>query len=289
VFTSGFENSNYLVETVEGRWVIKIYEDAKLTEGNISFEAQIMDFLFRRGLLMPQVHETIVGELVAKLSNKYAILMDFVEGRVAAKESISDSIMVDIGTQMGLMDKALFEVEDCGQTRQNYEFDHKHLTNLEPRIDLLPSGFDKGPIKQLFEEFKGIQPKFNQLKHAVIHNDVVPHNILARDGRVSAILDMNDFVCSPQVQNLAVTLCQAVFGYNWKPHQKAILIDNYCHYNPLAQGEIDLLDTLVAARYAMLVVQFNYWNIAQGEDVQRFMFLRDQYGFMLEFLQYRGK
>ncbi len=286
-FTTGFENSNFLITTATDRWVVKIYEDTKLTCANVSFESQTMDFLFRHGILVPRVYRTAAGSFVASIGSKFAILMDYIEAGDFCEESVSDALMAEIGSQMGMMDAALLGFDDHGQTRQNYEFDLKYLQLLDSKIELLPGVYDQMAIRRAFDEFKGIQPSFARLKHAVIHNDVVLHNILVKDGKLCAILDLNDFVYSPQVQNLAVTLCQAVYGYNWQPHQREILIENYCRFNPLSELELSFLDTLIAARYAMLIVQFNYWNLTQAADPKRVAFLEDQFRFMQDFQRIR--
>ena len=288
VFTTGFENSNYLIETATNHWVIKIYEDKNFTCANVSCEAQTMDFLFRRGILVPKVHQTAGGSFVANIGSKYAILMDYIKAEAFCERKVSDALMAEIGCQMGMMDAALIGFDDQGQTRQNYEFDLKHLQLLESKIDLLPGAYDQTIIRRAFEEFKAIQASFAHLKHTLIHNDVVLHNILVEDGRLCAIIDFNDFVRSPRVQNLAVTLCQAVYGYNWRPQQRQILIENYCRFSPLGELELSMLDTLIAARYAMLVVQFNYWNLTLAADPGRLSFLNDQYRFMQDFQNLRA-
>ncbi len=119
----------------------------------------------------------------------------------------------------------------------------------------------------------------------MIQNDIVLHNVLAEGNELRGIIDFSDMVYSPYIQNVAVALSQCFFTYNWQPHQAKIFLDSYKKFLPLGRKELILLRTLIMARFATLIIEFNHWNIVSGRDSQRTEFINDNYGFLQKFLQ----
>ncbi|QQR82935.1 phosphotransferase [Candidatus Peregrinibacteria bacterium] len=99
LFTSGFENSNYYVETEKGRFVVKVFEGADIMPENILFEIEMMDRLSNAGAKTPKIFHTMSGKLHVALGEKYAILMNFIEGKNMEMQTISDILAKQIGEQ----------------------------------------------------------------------------------------------------------------------------------------------------------------------------------------------
>jgi Ser/Thr protein kinase RdoA (MazF antagonist) len=90
---------------------------------------------------------------------------------------------------------------------------------------------------------------------------------------------------SPYIQNIAVSMSQLIFSYNWKPSQAGLFIEGYRMYHPLSDEELDLLYDLTLARYAILIIEMNHWNVRFGIDDQRMEFVNDNYRFLQRFLE----
>lgn len=284
LFTSGFENSNYYVKTEQGEYVIKVFEGIDVSPKNILFEIEMVDKLFNAGVKSPKIFRSKENSLYAKLGEKYAILMNFIDGENLEKHTISDSLAEQIGEQAGKMDTALQSIRDGSKTRQNYEFDLKNFLILEPKVNELDGKFDKKIFNEIFDSFRKIKPILDTTPAGLIQNDVVLHNILAKGDELKGIIDFSDVVFSPYVQNVAVAFCQCFFTYNWQPHQAKFFLNSYQKFHPLSNQEMGLLRILTLARFATLVVEFNHWNIVFGEDAQRTEFINDNYDFLKKFL-----
>lgn len=283
LFTSGFENSNFLLDTESGKYVLKIFEGMNLNIENIAFEIEVIDQLSQNNLKVPHIFKTNDSKLFTALNDKYAVLMDFIEGENMDKKIISDSLAREIGEQTGRMDAILSKFEDGSKARQDYEFDLKHFLTLEDKLKYLDTNFDQSLFQGIFESFKSVQSNFKNAKSGLIHNDVVLHNILASGDQLDAIIDFSDMVYSPYIQNIATALCQCFFTYNWNPKQAGIFIEEYLKYHSLLQTELKLLYILVQVRFAVLIIEFNYWNKEFGEDEQRTQFIHNNYNFLKRF------
>lgn len=283
LFTSGFENSNFLLNTESGKYVLKIFEGINLNIENIVFEIEVIDRLSQNNLKVPHIFKTNDSKLFIALNGKYAVLMNFIEGENMDKKIISDSLAREIGEQTGKMDSILSKIQDGSKARQDYEFDLKHFLTLEGKLECLNTDFDHSLFESIFKSFRSIQLEFNNSKSGLIHNDVVLHNILASGDKLDAIIDFSDMVYSPYIQNVATALCQCFFTYNWNPKQAGIFIEEYLKYHLLAQTELNLLYILVQVRFAVLIIEFNYWNREFGEDEQRIQFIHNNYNFLKRF------
>lgn len=285
LFKSGFENSNYFIKTKQGSFVIKIFEGMDVETANILFEIEIMDKVNKAGLKIPKIFPTNNGDLYAKLGNKYACLMNYVEGDNMEKYQLTDALTKEVGEEVGKIDNFLKNIKDGSKTRQNYAFDLKNFLLLEPKIEELDSRFNKTIFTKIFNDFKKNKILFDSLPTGLIHNDIVLYNILAKDGRLQAIIDFSDMAYSPYIQNVAVSIYHCFFTYNWQPRQVKVFLESYQRYNPISAQEKLLLYNLVLARSALMMIEFNYWNVKFGNDAARTELITDYYGFLKKLLK----
>ena len=283
LFKSGFENSNYYIKTDKGMYVIKVFEGAGVQQEHITFELQVMDVSFRAGIKTPRVLQNKEGCLASQLDGKYAMIMDYIEGENMDKKEVSDQIAYEIGKETGKMDTALAIFPNGDHTRQQYEWDLKNFLILEPKLTYLGPEFDHELLQSVFTVFRNMQPVFDKLPRGIIHNDVALHNILVKDGQLKGLIDFSDMAYSPYIQNIAVPMAQMFFCYNWAPAQAVLFVKGYQEYHALLREELALLYDLTCARYATLVIEFNYWDKTIGIDAQRSEAIADFYQFLLQF------
>lgn len=284
LFTSGFENSNYYIQTEEGEGVIKIFDGIGMKKENILFEIELMMFCAKNNLKVPKLCETAENRWYVEQEGKIAIVMEYVSAKNCFKKIISDNIIEQVGEEAGKMDIILRKFDGSVAPRKNYEWDMQHFLLLEKEILLLPKQFDKKIMKNIFDRFRKIKPQFEALPKTIIHNDIAAHNILAEQ-ELKAIIDFSDAAVSCCIQNIAVFLCQTIFNYNWNPEQTNIFLQGYEKHNPLTKEERELLYDLVCTRYATIIIEFNRWNVLYGEDEQRSEYIIDNYNFLQRFLE----
>lgn len=285
--TSGYENSNYYIETEKGRYVIKIFEGMGIKDENILFELEVMDYSYQAGNKTPRLFKNKAGRLGVKINRKQAAVMEFVEGEI--KSVLADELVAEVGVEAGKIDKSLKYFEDGSKTRQNYEWDIKNVLILEKSLSLLPEKYDREILKQVFNEFKNIKPEFDCLPSGLIHNDIVPWNWLVKNGKLSGIIYFSDLAFSPYIQNVAVSLHEMAFNCNWRPGQASIFIKNYGKINPLSQKELELLYILIKVRFLPFIIEFNRWDVEYAVDRQRVETINDNYKFLKRFIDFGQK
>ena len=283
LFTSGFENSNYYVNTEQGEYVIKIFDGMGMKKENILFEIELMIFCAKSTCKVPKIFETENKSWHAEEERKIAILMEYIPAENCFKKAISDKVIAQVGEEAGKMDNVLRKFNGSIAPRKNYEWDMQHFLALEKASSSLPEYVDKKIIQVIFDNFQKVKPQFDALPKTIIHNDIAAHNILVKENELKAIIDFSDAAVSCCIQNIAVFLCQSVLSYNWAPEQATIFLRAYEKYNPITKEERLLLYDLVCARYATIIIEFNRWNVQYGEDPQRTEYIKDNYEFLQKF------
>jgi len=235
LFTSGFENSNYYVNTEQGEYVIKIFDGMGMKKENILFEIELMIFCAKSTCKVPKIFETENKSWHAEEERKIAILMEYIAAENCFKKAISDKVIAQVGEEAGKMDNVLRKFNGSIAPRKNYEWDIQHFLALEKAISLLPKYFDKEVILVIFDDFRKIKPQFDALPKTIIQNDIAAHNILVKENELKAIIDFSDAAVSCYIQNIAVFLCQSVLSYNWAPEQATIFLRAYEKYNPITK------------------------------------------------------
>jgi Ser/Thr protein kinase RdoA (MazF antagonist) len=243
-----------------------------------------MDFSRRAGIKTSSVLKNIRGELATVINQKHACLMEFMDGKIMHKQALADSLVIEVAEETAKMDMALKNFKDEARTRQEYEFDIKYALTLEKFVGLLPKNFNQEIFRKIFIEFREIKSEFLKMPSGLIHNDIVPHNWLVRDGKLNGLIDFSDMVFSPYIQNIAVALHLIAFAHNWNPGQAKLFIKKYGAVNPLSGQELGLLYILIKVRMLQFVIVFNRWNREDGIDQQRVEAVNDNYEFLKRFI-----
>ena len=76
---SGIENTNYFVDTSQGRYVLTLFE--RLTHAQLPFYLQLMKHLAERGIPVPGPHADTAGVILHTLLGKPAAVVDRLPGR----------------------------------------------------------------------------------------------------------------------------------------------------------------------------------------------------------------
>ncbi len=75
----GVENSNFLVHTARGNFILTLYE-RRVAERDLPFFLGLMEHLATRGITCPQPVKTNDGQVLGRLAGKPAALVTFLDG-----------------------------------------------------------------------------------------------------------------------------------------------------------------------------------------------------------------
>src|SRR6202167_1808434 len=75
----GVENSNFLVHTGRGNYILTLYE-RRVAERDLPFFLALMEHLASRGITCPQPVKTRAGKTLGKLAGRPAAMVTFLDG-----------------------------------------------------------------------------------------------------------------------------------------------------------------------------------------------------------------
>jgi len=230
----GVSNSNWLIETDRGRFILTMYE-RRIDLGDLPFFLGLLDHLSAAGCPVPRTIHDREGRASRTLDGKAVALIEFLPG-----------VSVDRPTaaQARAVGGALAQVHIAAR-----EFPFE-------RVDPLDPGFNARTLEQCgAQALASIDPALpatietaravatswpDDLQRSIIHADLFPDNVLMLGDRVSGMIDFY-FACSgAMAYDLAVTHAAWSFdarGSSYRSDVGDALIDGYEAVRPLDHRE----------------------------------------------------
>ncbi len=180
----GSINSNYLLETAKGRFLLRI--DEVKGENELKRELDLLTFLRKHSFPCPHPMQDRMGRFYRTLNHKCVSMFRFHEGRVLIPERLKPSQLETIGRTLG-------ELHVLGKAYKkgiDNRFSFERIADLYLSVRAkLPNYFRKilrtldDEVDYLTRYLEGKLPK------GVIHGDLFCDNILFRGEKLVAILD----------------------------------------------------------------------------------------------------
>ncbi len=195
----GVENSNYLVETSAGRFILTVYEkrvDAK----DLPFFLSLIDHLADDGCPVPRARHTSEGSRTVMWNGKFIALIEFASGVSVSHPTAPQARAV--GVALGQVHKAA----------ASFPMNRANSLGLEGWFELADRcGDDLNAIQIGLRERVAKECTFlnthwpSDLPKSVIHADLFPDNVLMVGNRVGALIDFY-FACTEiRAWDVAVT------------------------------------------------------------------------------------
>ncbi|MFN3889166.1 MAG: homoserine kinase [Beijerinckiaceae bacterium] len=236
----GVENTNYLLHTGRGYYILTLYEK-RVAEGDLPFFLGLMEHLSDRGVTCPLPVHNAKGEALGRLGGRPAALVTFLEGMSVRRPEARHCAMV--GEALGRLHCA---GADFAQERPNaLSLDgwSKLFRDAEARAD----GVAPGVAVALASELAFLRANWPlNLPGGVIHADLFPDNVFFLGGKLSGLIDFyfacNDFFA----YDLAICLNAWCFEQDasFNVTKGMALIDGYVRARPLAADEVAALPIL---------------------------------------------
>jgi homoserine kinase type II len=242
----GVENSNYLVDTTDGRFILTLYEK-RVDATDLPFFMALLDHLADKGLPVPPAIKDRNGVEIQELEGRPACLIKFLPGVSVSHPTVAQAHAA--GAALGRMHAA---VADFTPTRTNsmgrptwqslYERCGKSLDVITPGLH-----HDLGvAIAQLAATYDR-----DDLDRCAIHADLFPDNVLMRGDTVSGLIDFY-FACTDiRLYDLAVMHTAWAFDAGGTRFDETVgnaIIAGYAQHFPLSDMEaISLSDLQVGA------------------------------------------
>ena len=237
----GVSNSNWLVETTAGRYILTMYE-ARVEVADLPFFLGLLDHLSAKGSPVPRTIHDRAGAAFRLVRGKAVALIEFLPGVSVDSPSAAQARAVG-GALAGLhLDAADFPGKRANAMGPQQWHDLLSRCGQEGLRSIDPS------LPELVEsELRHLTANWPQgLPRSVIHADLFPDNVLLLGDEVTGLIDFY-FACHDiTAYDLAVThsaWCFAKDG-SFRPEIAEALLAGYTERRPLSAAERQALPTL---------------------------------------------
>jgi homoserine kinase type II len=196
----GVENTNYLLHTGAGYFILTLYEK-RVAKAELPFFLGLMEHLATRGINCPQPVKNKKGTALAELAGRPAALVTFLEGVSVRRPNVSHCAAVG---------RALAQLHLAGNDFKLHRRNALGLSGWEllartagKRADEVAPGLQK----IVADEIAHLSAQWpQQLSRGVIHADLFPDNVFFLGDKLSGLIDFY-FACDDLLSyDLAICL-----------------------------------------------------------------------------------
>ena len=262
----GVENSNFLVTTERGNFILTLYEK-RVAPRDLPFFIALMDHLARHGVACPTPVPGRDGIALRELCGRPAAIVTFLAGMWPRRI---------LPFHCAALGRALAELHRAGasfrMTRAN-DLAVAGWRSLFESCRIRAAEAQPGLAEELATELVLLETSWpRDLPMGVIHADLFPDNVFFRDHELSGLIDFY-FACTDFLAyDLAICLnawCFEADG-SFNVTKARLLLDGYRRERPLGPGELAALPVLArgSALRFLLTRLFDWLNPPAGALVR---------------------
>jgi homoserine kinase type II len=179
----GVENSNFLLHTTSGSFILTLYEK-RVAKGDLPFFLSLMTHLASRGVNCPQPVQDRSGEALRTLAGRPAAIISFLEGVWPRKPSVAHC--AGVGKVLAQMHLAGADFPMSRANALSVAGWRPLFEQAASRADEVQPGLRGLLATELDFLESGVWPK--RLPSGVIHADLFPDNVFFLGDQVSGII-----------------------------------------------------------------------------------------------------
>jgi homoserine kinase type II len=236
----GVENSNFLLHTTDGFFILTLYEK-RVVASDLPFFLNLIEHLAARGLTCPQPVRSRGGETLSRLVDRPAAIFTFLDGMWIRRPNVAHC-----GAVGNALAKLHLAGADFAMTRRNglsLEGWRSLFDAAGARADTVQKGLGQAIGSEL-ELLERDWPR--DLPQGVIHADLFPDNVFFLGNRLSGLIDFY-FACTDALAyDVAICLNAWCFesDHSYNITKGRALLRGYMHERKLTAREIAVLPTL---------------------------------------------
>ena len=262
----GVENSNYLLHTGAGPFLLTLYEK-RVREDDLPFFIGLMEHLARRGVNCPQPVRARDGSTIGRLAGRAAAIVTFLDGL---------SVRRPTAAHCGEVGEALARMHSAGAGFPLRRPNALSLEGWPPLFEAAKARANEvspglaGEAEAELTTLQAIWPR--DLPSGVIHADLFPDNVFFLGDKLSGLIDFY-FACDDFLAyDLAVCLNSWAFELDgdFNVSKGRAMIDGYQRARKLTPAEVEALPILArgSALRFMLTRLVDWLNVPPGALVK---------------------
>ena len=262
----GVENSNFLVHTSSGYFILTLYEK-RVAAGDVPFFLALMEHLHARGITCPQPVAARNGGTLGTLCGRSAAIVTFLDGLWMRRPDAGHCAAV--GAALAQMHLAGADFPGRRKNALSVGGWRPLFEQAADRADSVQQG-----LRSVIEDELGRleQSWPSDLPQGVVHADLFPDNVFFLGDRLSGLIDFY-FACTDTLAyDVAVCLNAWCFepDHSYNVTKGRNLLASYTAARPLSGAELDALPLLArgAAMRFLLTRLVDWLNVPPGALVK---------------------
>jgi homoserine kinase type II len=262
----GVENSNFLVHTSRGHFILTLYE-RRVAAKDLPFFLGLMEHLHGRGITCPQPVKNKKGEALGKVAGRPAAVITFLDGMWIRRPTPG---------HCAALGKALAKLHLAGLAFKKTRANALSLEGWRPLYDKCCERAnevqrDLRPfIEKELKQLESAWPK--SLPQGVIHADLFPDNVFFLGDKLSGLIDFY-FACTDALAyDVAICLNAWCFetDHSYNVTKGKALLAAYAAVRPLSAAERSALPLLArgAALRFLLTRLVDWFDVPPGALVR---------------------
>lgn len=262
----GVENSNYLLRTTQGAFILTLYEK-RVNPDDLPFFLALMQHLAARGLICPQPVRDSRGEMLGRLAGRPAAIVTFLDGL---------SVRRPTAAHCAELGKGLARLHQAGADFSMERINALSVPGWRPLAEQAGARADTvspGLLGRVMDEIAFHERHWpSDLPRGVIHADLFPNNVFFIGNKLSGLIDFY-FACTDSfAYDLAICLNSWCFeadaSFNLTKGQA--MLAGYESVRPLDQAEVEALPQLCrgSALRFLLTRLVDWLNVPPGALVK---------------------
>ena len=236
----GVENSNFLVHTGAGYFILTLYEK-RVAASDLPFFLNLIEHLSGRGLTCPQPVRNRAGEALGRLAGRPAAIVTFLDGMWIRRPGAAHCAALG-----EVLAKLHLAGADFPMTRRN----GLSVEGWRPLFERAGARADKvqpGLYEAIARELDHVERAWpHGLPQGVIHADLFPDNVFFLGDRLSGLIDFY-FACTDALAyDVAICLNAWCFepDHSYNITKGRAFFGGYRRARPLGVAEISALPML---------------------------------------------
>ncbi len=263
----GSENSNFLLHTTSGSYILTLYEK-RVDKDDLPFFLGLMEHLAKKGISCPLPVHRRDGSVTGTLAGRTAAVITFLEGMWMRRPTVAHCR--EVGTALASLHVAGADFPlsrpnalDIAGWRKLWEGSHDRADEVEKGL--------AAEVDADFATFERNWPK--DLPAGVIHADLFPDNVFFLGEKLSGLIDFY-FACN-DLYAYDVAICLNAWCFekdgSFNLTKGTALLAAYQAVRPLSDAEKQALPILArgAALRFMLTRLYDWLTIPDGALVQK--------------------
>ncbi|WP_242415652.1 homoserine kinase [Sphingomonas panni] len=237
----GVENSNYLVDTTTGRFILTLYEK-RVDLADLPFFFAMTDALADAGNPVPRALPDRNGQVIQTLEGRPACLIEFLSGVSVSHPTAEQAHAA--GAALGALHRSLADFTPTRANSMGVAIWPKLYADCAPQLDSIQPGL-RARVGSALNAVVAAWPA--DLPTGAIHADLFPDNVLMLGNTVTGLIDFY-FACTDIVAyDVAITHSAWSFDATGAPLDPAIgqaLLAGYRTQAMLSEAEVAALPLL---------------------------------------------